>query len=141
MKKVSIIFYSALLLQAIFLNHVNAQTVYFQGNISSDTTWLADTLVLTGDVHIDSNVCLNIAAGTYISIPQYHAIWSYGSIKAIGSLNDSIIFTHADTLQHSDTSTINGGWHGIRFLPRDNPDTSIFKYCRISNGKSVVPRL
>jgi len=124
----------------IFYNIVtNAQTVQFQGNITSDTTWASDTLEITGEVIIDSNVTLIIQPGTFIHILGYYALWSYGTINAIGTENDSIIFTHLNITNHNDTSTIAGGWHGIRFLPRTSNDTSIFKYCEISNGKAVIP--
>ena len=119
---------------------INAQNFQFQGNITSDTTWSADTLEITGDVLIDSNVTLTVLPGTFVHITGYYAIWSYGSIRAIGSETDSIVFTHLDTVYHNDTSTIQGGWHGFRLLPRLSQDTSIFKYCKISNGKSVVGR-
>lgn len=117
----------------------NAQNFQFQGNITNDTIWAADTLEITGDVLIDSNVTLTVLPGTFVHITGYYSIWSYGTIRAIGTETDSIVFTHLDTLQHADTSTIAGGWHGIRLLPRSSQDTSIFKYCKINNGKSVVP--
>jgi hypothetical protein len=115
------------------------QNYTFRGHITVDTIWAADTLDITGDVLIDSNVTLTVMPGTFIHILGYYSIQSYGSIRAIGTISDSIVFTHLDTIQHADTSTIEGGWHGIRLLPRSTNDTSYFKYCKISNGKAVVP--
>jgi hypothetical protein len=117
----------------------NAQNLQFQGNIINDTTWAADTLEITGDVIIDSNVTLIVMPGTFVHILGYYSIWSYGAIRAIGTETDTIVFTHLDTIMHNDTSTIEGGWHGIRLLPRLSGDTTIFKYCKIANGKAVVP--
>jgi len=97
-----------------------AQNPTFSGRIQSDTTWAADTLEITGDVIIDSNVTLTVMPGTFIHILVYYSIQSYGSIRAIGSLSDSIVFTHLDTIQYADTSTTAGGWHGIRLLPRSH---------------------
>ena len=122
-----------------FTVKTSAQTIQYQGNITTDTTWVADTIEITGNVIIDSNVTLTIQPGTFVHILGYYSIWSYGSIQAIGTETDSIIFTHLDTINHNDTSTIAGGWHGIRLLQRSSPDTSIFRYCEISNGKAVVP--
>jgi len=124
-----------------FGNIVSAftQNNTFSGHITADTIWAADTLEITGDVLIDSNVTLTVMPGTFVHILGYYSIQSYGSIRAIGTLADSIVFTHLDTIQHADTSTIAGGWHGIRLLPRSTNDTSFFKYCKISNGKAVVP--
>jgi len=118
---------------------IKAQNFQFQGSIHNDTTWTADTLIITGNVLIDSNVTLSILPGTFIHIIGYFSIQSYGAIHAIGSISDSIIFTHLDSFDHADTSTTKGGWHGIRFLPRSSTDTSFFKYCRIENGKAIVP--
>ncbi|MCD6112101.1 MAG: hypothetical protein J7J86_02415, partial [Bacteroidales bacterium] len=42
----------------------NAQNFQFQGNITNDTIWAADTLEITGDVLIDSNVTLTVLPGT-----------------------------------------------------------------------------
>jgi hypothetical protein len=133
-KKFFLIFISLNILQISTLFSQNNQ---FQGSIYNDTTWSSDTLELIGNVLIDSNVTLTIMPGTFVHILGYFSIQSYGSIRAIGTINDSIVFTHLDTIQHSDTSTIAGGWHGIRLLPRTTNDTSIFKFCRIENGKSV----
>jgi hypothetical protein len=87
---------------------------------------------------IDSNVTLTVLPGTFVHINGYYSIQTYGVIRAIGTLTDSIVFTHLDTIQHADTSTTKGGWHGIRLLPRSSTDTSFFKFCRIANGKAVV---
>ena len=135
-------FLNKLFIICIFLYSIqitNAQNFQFQGNITNDTIWAADTLEITGDVLIDSNVTLTVLPGTFVHITGYFSIWSYGAIRAIGTETDTIVFTHLDTLQHADTSTVAGGWHGIRLLPRSSGDTTIFKYCKITNGKAVVP--
>ena len=116
-----------------------AQTPNLSLHITTDTTWAADTLEIIGNVLIDSNVTLTVMPGAFIHILGYYSITSYGTIKAIGTATDSITFTHLDTYLHNDTSTTAGGWHGIRLLPRSSPDTSFFKYCKITNGKAVVP--
>ena len=118
---------------------LQAQNYTFEGHIRSDTSWIADTLYITGEVIVDSNVTLTILPGTFINFTGYYAIWSYGTIKAIGTISDSIILTKTDTLFHGDTATNKGGWHGIRLMPRLATDTSVFRYCRLSNGKAVVP--
>ncbi len=116
-----------------------AQNFTFSGHVTSDTTWAADTLLIANDVIIDSNVTLTVMPGTFIHILGHYSIQSYGSIRAIGTISDSIVFTHLDTIQYADTSTTAGGWHGIRLLPRSTSDTSYFEYCHISNGKAVEP--
>ncbi len=117
----------------------HTQNLQFQGFISADTIWQADTLEITGNVLIDTNVVLTVMPGTFVHILGYYAIESYGTVRAIGTPQQPIVFTRLDTLNHADTSTVAGGWHGIRFLPRSAPDTSFFRHCTISNGKAVVP--
>lgn len=138
MKKRSLVLF--LIISILYFSfQLSAQNPQVQGLISSDTTWSNDTIEIVGDIVIDSNVVLTIYPGTFVHIKGYYGIWSYGKIKAIGTETDSIVFTHLDTIHHNDTSTIQGGWHGIRFLPRTSNDTSVFKYCKITNGKAVVP--
>lgn len=117
----------------------DAQNPQFQGFIASDTTWQADTLEITGNVLIDTNVVLTVMPGTFVHILGFYAIETYGTVRAFGTPQQPIVFTRLDTLNHADTSTVAGGWHGIRFLPRSAPDTSFFRHCTISNGKAVVP--
>ena len=104
--------------------------------IRQDTVW-SDTIMLNSNVFIDSNVTLTILPGTFINITGYYAIFNKGIINATGTLYDSIEFTHLDTILHSDTTTTKGGWRGLRFLPRLANDTSVFKFCKIMNGKNV----
>ena len=106
--------------------------------INNDTTW-SNTVIVDGNVFIDSNVILTIMPGTFVNITGYYAFYCHGTIKALGTKLQPITFTHLDTLMHSDTSTTKGGWHGIRILSRSINDTSVFKYCTITNGKAVVP--
>jgi len=131
------------LLITVFLsptpNKAYTQNPQFQGFISADTTWQADTLEITGNVLIDTNVVLTVMPGTFVHFLGYYAIETYGTVRAIGTPQQPIVFTRLDTLNHADTSTVAGGWHGIRFMPRSAPDTSIFRHCTISNGKAVVP--
>ncbi len=131
------------LLITVFLsptpNKAYTQNPQFQGFISADTTWQADTLEITGNVLIDTNVVLTVMPGTFVHFLGYYAIETYGTVRAIGTPQQPIVFTRLDTLNHADTSTVAGGWHGIRFMPRSAPDTSFFRYCTISNGKAVVP--
>jgi hypothetical protein len=53
-------------------------------------------------------------------------------------VDDSIIFTIHDHTLYNDTSTLEGGWGGIR-LYANASDTAYFRYCRFSFGKAVEP--
>ncbi|RLD90187.1 MAG: hypothetical protein DRJ09_04965, partial [Bacteroidetes bacterium] len=137
--KIELTFFFIVIFLFTSIKFVYSQHDQFSGHITSDTVWQSDTLEITGDVTIDSNVTLTVLPGTFVHVLGHYAIFSYGSIHAIGTINDSVVFTHSDTLYHNSLSTTKGGWNGIRLLSSGNNDTSIFEYCIISNGKAVVP--
>ena len=106
--------------------------------IIADTIWASDTVKIFQDVIIDSQATLQIEPGVYIEFQGNISLDVYGKIIAIGNPNDSIIFTINDPTLIDDTTTILGGWGGIRFFA--NPiDTSFLSYCRFSFGKAVEP--
>lgn len=117
---------------------LNAQIAPGNIYITNDTNW-SNTVTIEGNVFIDSNVTLTVMPGTFVNITGYYAFYCHGTIKAVGTELQPITFTHLNTLHHNDTSTVSGGWHGIRLLPRSANDTSFFEYCTITNGKAVVP--
>jgi hypothetical protein len=106
--------------------------------ITSDTIWVSDTVKIFQNIVIADTSILIINPGVYIEFQGNYSIDVYGKIRAIGTINDSIIFTINDPASIDDTTTINGGWGGIRFLT-NNSDTSFLSYCRFSFGKAVVP--
>ena len=99
------------------------------GTVSSDLTWQADTVKITCPVTVQNNATLAIAPGTVIEFQGYHSLDISGRLLAIGTENDSIIFTAKDK---------SIGWNGIRFysIPTET-DSSIIKYSRIENGNAV----
>ena len=106
--------------------------------ISGDTTWSSDTINVYNDIVVESQATLYINPGVFVKFQGNYSLDIYGKIRAIGTSNDSIIFTIKDNTSFSDTTTINGGWGGIRFFD-NSADTSIFNYCRFSYGKAVDP--
>ncbi len=94
-------------------NRAYTQNIQFQGFISADTTWQADTLEITGNVFIDTNVVLTVMPGTFVHILGFYAIEALGTVRAIGTLQQPIVFTRLDTLNHADTSTVAGRMHGL----------------------------
>jgi len=136
MKKILPVF----IISLIYLYALPLFSQIANGNIyiTNDTTW-NNTITLDGNVFIDSNVTLTVMPGTFINITGYYAFYCHGTIKAIGTKAQPVTFTHLNTNYHNDTSTTKGGWHGIRLLACSANDTSVFEYCRITNGKAVVP--
>jgi len=114
-----------------------SQTNEFQGIIQTDTTWSGGTISITGDVIIPSGRTLIIEKGTKILLMNASAFDINGRLKALGIQGDSVVFTVNDTCLFSDTSSVKGGWGGLRFTNNTTGDTSILSYCKIQYGKSL----
>jgi len=107
-------------------------------DITSDTTWIADTVMLNCPVRIWDSITLTINPGTYIECSEDAWIDIDGTILAIGTPQDTIMFTHKDTTHLHDSSTTEGGWKGFSFLiggALNDNDTSVFRYCIIEHAK------
>ncbi|NOY51102.1 MAG: hypothetical protein GXO88_11150, partial [Chlorobi bacterium] len=90
---------------------VKSQTI-----ISNDTAWTLDTVKVYNNVLIENNATLVIYPGTYVEFQGNYSIDVYGKLIARGVQSDSIFFTINDSTDFSDTSTLVGGWGGIRFF-------------------------
>lgn len=114
-----------------------SQTIFVSGNIDSNTTWNVDTVKIIGNVDVQQGIVLSVEPGTYIESQGYFRINVNGSIRARGTLADSIVFTVHDTTGFwQDTYSLTGGWEGLNIKnDQSTPDTSIFEYCRIQYGK------
>lgn len=113
----------------------NSQTIEVSGEISQNTTWQADTVKITDDVFVLENASLSIMPGTYVEAQGFYKIQVAGSIWAIGTVEDTIFFSVADTTgMWSDTTSNTGGWNGIHI--ENNPiGISKFEYCDMAFGK------
>ena len=83
--------------------------------------------MLCGDITIDSGLGLTIEAGVKVQFEGRYKISVLGSIKAIGSVHDSINF--------ADTGT---GWIGIvigRTIGNPAKDSCIFGFCSFSGAR------
>lgn len=113
-----------------------SQTIFVSGDINSNTTWSADTVKIVGDVTVGSGIVLTVSPGTYIEAQGYFRISVSGRIRAIGTVVDTIIFTVHDTSGFwQDTTSVSGGWAGVRLINNSSSDTSVFKYCKFLYGK------
>lgn len=113
-----------------------SQTINFSGIISSDTTWNADTVKITGNINVNNGATLIINSGTYVEFQSFYSILVFGRIIAIGTINDSITFTINDTTGFANYSNILGGWDGIYLDGAPINDSSIFEYCKFSYCKN-----
>lgn len=78
-----------------------------------------------------------IEHGVHLIFFGHYKFSVYGRLSAEGVLNDSIYFSVSDTIGFSDTASISGGWHGIKFYAQNSSDTSLIRYCNISYCKGV----
>ena len=88
-------------------------SVEVSGTISSDTTWTnSDTVIVTSSVSVTSAGSLTINAGTIILFQNGTGLAVDGTLQAIGTSADSIIFTSA---ADSSGSGAMGDWGGLDF--------------------------
>lgn len=112
-----------------------AQTITVSGPQSG--VWEADTILVADDVVVQES--LNIAAGTTIVFDGFYSICvnEDATLNALGTENDSIIFTVTDTTGFHIFNSGRGGWNGIRL---ENAGPSSFDYCRFQFGKAALDR-
>ena len=110
-----------------------AQTIEVSGFQSG--TWAADTVLVTGNVKVQDS--LRILAGTTVLFDGFYCIKveNRASLTAMGTANDSIFFTVADTTGFYVFNVGRGGWNGIRM---DKAGACKFEYCRFQFGKAAL---
>ncbi len=108
------------------------------GLIESDTSWEADTILVTGDVEIMDGVTLAIAAGARVEFLGHYALTVQGRLLALGTPEDWILFTSADPGAFQIDSTLAGAWNGLRFegTPSSNDDSRL-EHCVVEYCKAV----
>ncbi|MFH0867419.1 MAG: right-handed parallel beta-helix repeat-containing protein [Bacteroidota bacterium] len=131
-----------IILQLFFLSLISnsfSQTVYFEGNITSDTTWNSDTVKITDYVYIMESATLTISPGTYIEFQGFYRLYVWGRLISVGNPVDTITFTINDTTGFCIDSNSAGGWGGIQFIQSSLPnDTSYISNCKILFVKSAA---
>jgi hypothetical protein len=121
------------LLVMVFLPLTETQIAYAQtdipaGDVSGTWTLANSPYHINGEITIPDGQTLTIEPGVEVLFTGHYKFNVQGRILAIGTEQDSIIFTAAD---HS------AGWHGLKFdnTPSSN-DSSIIEYCRLEYGKA-----
>lgn len=127
-----------LVLSGIYVPKALATDV--RGILSSDTTWEASKspYVVTGSVTVASGVILTIEAGVEVKIDSGKGILVKGSLVAIGTDGQNIVFTS------NQVSPAAGDWAYIKFRDEsvdagfdgngDYVNGSILKYCQVMYG-------
>jgi len=106
--------------------NASAQTTIPGGNVSG--TWEASgsPYLIEGEITIPSGDSLVIEPGVDVIFQGHYKFIVNGWLEAIGTEQDSILFTPANTSE---------GWHGIRFI--DAPDSSHLLFCLIQYGHTI----
>ncbi|MBN2355175.1 C10 family peptidase, partial [candidate division KSB1 bacterium] len=100
-------------------------TVINQGQVFGEWTKSNSPYFICGDIEVRGIFSLKIDPG--VELRFYHhslTVGKWSKLSAVGTENDSIIFTAADT---------SIGWLGIDFLDSYNDDT--LSYCKLTYGK------
>lgn len=110
-----------------------AQTIEVSGLQSG--CWEADTIMIIDNVVVQDS--LNIMPGTTVLFDGFFNILveKNASLKALGTENDSILFTVVDTTGFSIFDSGRGGWNGIRM---EKAGQCRFEYCRFQYGKAAL---
>ena len=121
-------------LLVIALIAVQAQTFQVSGKQSG--VWEADTVLVTGDVDVMGS--LEVRPGTMVLFTDFFSISvaDGAEFSALGSADDSIVFTVVDTTGFSNEYTGRGGWNGFQI----NRGRARFDYCVLQFGKAINGR-
>lgn len=111
----------------------HAQSIEVSGIQSG--IWDADTVLVTDNVVVEDH--LDIMAGTTVLFDGYYSITvgRDAALNAIGTYNDSIVFTVSDTTGFHIFNMGRGSWNGIRL---EKSSASKFEYCRFQYGKAAL---
>jgi hypothetical protein len=117
-----------------FKSH-SQQTIQVQGEVYG--TWDVDTVLVVGNLIVPEGKALALTPGCVVQFNGFFSIDIKGSIQALGTATDSILFTVPDTLGFSDLSSGLGGWNRITIDDLSpQADSSIFEHCRFEYSKT-----
>ena len=129
----------AILLVFVFISPMSlfSQTTIPGGDVSG--TWLKENspYLVTGNIVVPQDSTLIIEPGVFVMFQQSRKITIEGTIKAKGTVNDSIYFTNDNSKESGSIKKGKGEWRGIEFLGNSSEDTSMFYYCRMEYSESV----
>ena len=119
------------LLLVLSSSFIKAQNIEVSGAQSG--IWQADTVFVMGDINVHET--LQIESGTTVLFKGYYSIIveQGAAIRAIGTEDDPIVFTVADTTGFNIFNSGKGGWNGIRM---DKAGVSDFDHCTFQYGKA-----
>lgn len=125
---------SLLLLITMVCSVVKAQTVMVSGKQSG--TWDADTVLVVGDIDVEGS--LEVLPGTLVLFDSYWriSVADGAEFSALGTADDSIVFTVADTVGFFNEYSGRGGWNGFQVgRGRVRLDYCVLEYGKATSGR------
>lgn len=117
------------LLTLIYSSMAQADTIIPGGSISGTWTVQGSPYYINGHTYIAQGATLTIQPGVLVIFnPGHFEINIYGVLNALGTVQDSIIFTATDTVE---------GWQGLKFYEASS--TGHLAYCQIEYGRALDP--
>lgn len=116
-----------------------AESNYISGGaISGVWTKTGSPYNVYDNVEIPASSTLRIEPGVRVVFMGHYTMKVTGALLAVGTVNDSIVFTINDTTGFGNPTSKTGGWAGMRIdasaaVPWDS---SCLNYCRIEYGKA-----
>ncbi len=116
--------------------------------ITQDTVIIADTIHVLGSINIPDGITLKIYAGAKVVFHGYDSMAIRGTIEAIGTQTDPIIFTVMDTTGFAGQNADSGAWKGIVIdnsngsMSDNKPsifDHCIFEYVKLHTSLEIDP--
>jgi hypothetical protein len=108
------------------------------GSITIDTVWNAELVRVVGDVTVEDGVSLTLEPGIRVEFQDFYVLTILGTLAAVGTPTDRIVFTTDDPQDFSIDQSHTGCWNGIRF---DNTSAtnapSRLVYCIIEYSKAT----
>jgi hypothetical protein len=121
----------------ILSTNIYADTIVSPGDVSGTWTKENSPYNIMGDITVQENQLLTIEPGVEVIFHGHYQLrLNNANLMAIGSPEDSILFTAADTNGFVNGEWDEGGWSGIHFsFGSTTDDSSQFAYCRFEFAK------
>jgi len=136
MKTLCKAFFICLLSMILLVTKGESQTIQIQGEQTGILQ--ADTIFITGNVLVPFGEFLKILPGTKVIATGYFGFFIEGSIQALGTVDNPVLFTISDTSGFYNLYDSRGGWDGFDFTNISSvADSSIFKHSTFEFGKAT----
>ncbi|MFC2112323.1 right-handed parallel beta-helix repeat-containing protein [Bacteroidota bacterium] len=115
---------------------IYSQTDITAGAVSGIWTKGNSPYNVYGDIYVQANQLLKIEPGVKVVFHGHYRLKLLNAnLLAVGNIDDTIVFTVADTNGYANGIWNEGGWNGIGFSYASTADSSKISYCRFEYAK------